>query len=224
MKKSVLLSVLFCLSLMVSAQKDWANFGRYMEANKEVKKTADAVLMGNSITDGWFAKNPAFFETNNLIGRGISGQTTCEMLVRFREDVLNLKPQAVIILAGTNDIAQNIGVISLENIFGNIVSMSELAKAHKIKVLLCSVLPVYIYPWRKEIVEPAEQIRKLNKMLKDYCAKNNCTYVDYYAAMVDERGGLPEKYSTDGVHPNEGGYQVMEGIILNDLHKALKKK
>jgi len=224
MKKHVLLGVLFCLSLMVSAQKDWANFGRYLEANKEVKKTADAVLMGNSITDGWFAKNPVFFETNNLIGRGISGQTTCEMLVRFRTDVLNLKPKSVVILAGTNDIAQNIGFIYIENIFGNIVSMSELAKAHKIKVLLCSVLPVYQYPWRKEIVKPAEQIRTLNALLKDYCTKNNCTYVDYYSAMVDERGGLPEKFSNDGVHPNEGGYQVMEAVLLNDLSKALKKK
>jgi lysophospholipase L1-like esterase len=223
MKKSILLSIFICSSLITFAQKDWANFERYEELNKKVMKTADAVFMGNSITDNWYGINPAFFDANNFIGRGISGQTTSEMLVRFRQDVINLNPKTVVILAGTNDIAQNNGYISLENIFGNIVSMAEIAKAHQIKVLLCSVLPVHQYPWRKEIAEPSEKIKKLNAMIKKYCDKNKYTYVDYYTVMVDEHGGLSEKLSIDGVHPNVVGYQIMQDIILKDLHKVLNK-
>lgn len=219
MKTKILLSMMFFSSLIASAQKDWANFGRYEKANREVMKSADAVFMGNSITDGWYSNDPVFFQANNFLGRGISGQTTSEMLVRFRQDVINLKPKAVIILAGTNDIAENNGYISLENIMGNIVSMAELAKMNKIRVFLCSVLPVYKYPWKQGIVEPAEKIKKLNNMIKTYCEKNAATYVDYYTKLVDERGGLPEKYAADGVHPNNDCYKIMEDIVLRTLEK-----
>lgn len=221
MKKSILLMFMLCSTLLMSAQNDWANFKRYEEANKSIVNSPYAVFMGNSITDAWYPNHPGFFDSNNLVARGIGGQVTSQMLVRFRKDVIDLKPKAVVILAGTNDIAQNNGYISLENIMGNLISMSELAKAHKIKVFLCSVLPVYEYPWKKEIKEPAKQIKDLNAMIKEYCKKNKCTYVDYYSAMVDERGGLPEKYSTDGVHPKDAGYRVMEEIILKNV---LKKK
>lgn len=223
MKSKIVLSMLLFSSLMLSAKDDWANFERYEKANLEVVKPVNAVFMGNSITDSWFAKDAAFFEANNILGRGISGQTTSKMLVRFRKDVLELQPKAVVILAGTNDIAENNGPISLENIMGNLISMSEIAKAHKINVLLCSVMPVYKYPWRPEIEEPAVKIQKLNAMIKAYCEKNKLTYVDYYTPFVDERGGLPEKYSADGVHPNIDCYQIMEGIVLKDLNKVLKK-
>ncbi len=218
-KKCILLVACFFAATSLFAQnKDWAQFGRYAEANKKVEIPSKVVFMGNSITDGWWPADSMFFKSNGFIDRGISGQTTVEMLTRFRADVINLKPKAVVILAGTNDIAQNIGYISLENIFGNIVSMAELAKANNIDAVICSVLPVYDYGWHKGL-EPAQKIITLNKMLKEYADKNKLTYVDYHSAMVDERGGLPEKYSKDGVHPNLDGYKVMEKLVL----KALKR-
>lgn len=141
-------------SSLFAQQNDWANFGRYEAANKSVTKAPEVVLMGNSITEGWWRNDSAFFKTRNYVGRGISGQTSSQMLVRFRNDVINLNPKAVVILAGTNDIAQNNGPITLENVMNNIISMAELAKAHKIKVYLCSVLPAYEFGWRKGL-EPA---------------------------------------------------------------------
>lgn len=219
MKKLLVLACCIAATSSVFAQeKDWARFSRYAEANKMVKVPAKVVFMGNSITDGWWANDSAFFISNQYIGRGIGGQTTSEMLVRFRADVLNLKPKAVVILAGINDIAQNNGYISLENTFGNIVSMAELAKANGIKAILCSVLPAYDFPWRPGL-EPAPKVIQLNKMLKKYAAENKLTYVDYYSALVDDRGGLPEKYSKDGVHPTLDGYKIMEEIV----HKAISK-
>lgn len=183
MKKIYFYLFLFFLSLQTFAQdKDWAGFGRYAESNKEIQKGAKAVFMGNSITEGWVAKRPEFFVSNQFTGRGISGQTTSQMLVRFRNDVINLAPRNVIILAGTNDIAQNNGYISNENILSNIASMCELAKLHKINVVLCSVLPAVIYPWRKEI-DAVTNIRELNMLLKAYARDNKITYVDFYEKM-----------------------------------------
>ncbi len=202
-------------------QTDWARFGRYAEANKSVAIPSKVVFMGNSITDGWWPADSAFFKQNGYVDRGIGGQTTAEMLVRFRADVINLQPQAVVILAGTNDIAQNIGYISQENIFGNIVSMAELAKVNNIKCILCSILPVYEYPWRPGM-EPAGKIKQLNGWLKDYAEQNSLVYVDYYSALVDERGGLPEKYAHDGVHPNITAYKIMEEIVKKAIDKVVK--
>jgi lysophospholipase L1-like esterase len=200
---------------------DWALFGRYAKANEQVSAPPKAVFLGNSITEGWWMVDSAFFKDNNYLVRGIGGQTTAEMLVRFRADVINLKPLAVVILAGTNDIAQNIGYISLENIFGNIVSMAELAKLHNILPVLCSILPVYDYRWRPGL-EPAGKIIQLNNWIKEYAAKNGCVYVDYHSALKDERNGLPQKYSYDGVHVNPAGYKIMEEIVQDALNEALK--
>lgn len=205
-------------STLFAQQQDWANFGRYEAANKTVKTPSKVVFMGNSITEGWWNNDSLFFKTNGYIGRGISGQTTSQMLVRFRADVINLKPKAVVILAGTNDIAQNTGYISLENVMGNIISMVELAKANRIDVILCSVLPAYDFSWRKGL-EPAGKIVELNKMIKAYADRNKLTYVDYHSALKDERNGLPEKYSNDGVHPTLEGYKIMEKIISPALKK-----
>lgn len=210
--------------IFAQGSHDWANFGRYAQANATTPKGVTAVFMGNSITDGWPGASPEFFTDNNYVGRGIGGQVTSQMLVRFRNDVLDLNPKCVAILAGTNDIARNNGYISIENIYGNIVSMAELAKHHGIEVLICSVLPVYEYPWRKEIERPADQIIELNAMLKAYAEKNGCTYIDYHSAMKDERNGLPEKYAKDGVHPTKEGYAVMESIVKPAIDKAAKKK
>lgn len=203
--------------LTTSAQdkKDWANFARYVEANKTVAE-GQVVFMGNSITQGWQKADPDFFTNNSYVCRGIGGQTTSQMLVRFRRDVIDLKPKTVVILAGVNDIALNNGSIALENIFGNILSMIELAQAHNIKVVLCSVLPASSFRWRSEL-EPAEDIIKLNQMISAYAKNNNIPYVDYHTALKDEKNGLPEKYAKDGVHPTIEGYKVMERLVQRAL-------
>lgn len=205
-------------SSLFSQQNDWAQFGRYAEANKSVETPTRVVFMGNSITDGWWNTDSLFFKNNRYIGRGIGGQTTAQMLVRFRADVIDLQPKAVVILAGTNDIAQNNGYIAPENILGNIISMAELAKANNIDVVLCSILPAYEYGWRKGL-EPADKIIALNKMIKEYADRHNLTYVDYHSALKDARNGLPEKYSKDGVHPTMDGYKIMERLISEALEK-----
>jgi lysophospholipase L1-like esterase len=195
---------------------DWAQFGRYAEANKKVTKAPRVVFMGNSITDNWASMRPDFFTKNNFLGRGISGQTSSEMLVRFRADVIELHPKMVIINAGTNDIAHNNGTIKIENTLQNIISMAELAKVNNIRPILSSVLPSVGYGWVPSI-KPANTIIALNKMIKAYAKKNGFTYIDYYSLLVDENGGLPKKYSNDGTHPTKEGYVIMENLVLKTL-------
>ena len=204
---------------------DWANLSQFSELNKELIEKTDknrVVFMGNSITWGWSNYRPNFFIDNPFINRGISGQTTPQMLIRFKPDVINLEPRAVVILAGINDIAGNTGPMVLENIAENIFSMSELAKANGIDVFICSVLPAKDFPWSPGL-NPAEKVVRLNAILKDYCYKNNINYVDYYTVMNDGNGGLkvPEHTSADDlVHPNSEGYKVMEDVILKSLHPS----
>ena len=215
MKKTIIIICsIFCFN--IANAQDWASFSRYENANTEVTTTPKAVFMGDSITDGWAAMDQDFFTSNNFLGRGISGQTTSHMLVRFRRDVIDHSPKYVVILAGTNDIAQNNGKISLENILGNIVSMCELAKANKIKPVICSVLPADRYGWRPGMT-PAQDIVKLNEMLKEYAASARIKYVDYHSVLKDENNGLPAKHAKDGVHPNLDCYKIMEEIILKVL-------
>lgn len=203
---------------------DWANLNRYKEENLNLGLPADneyrIVFMGNSITEGWLQLDPDFFKDKPYINRGISGQTTPQMLVRFRQDVVNLKPKVVVILAGTNDIAGNTGPSTLEMIADNIASMAEIAKANNIKVILCSVLPAYDYPWKPGL-NPANKIVELNKWIKDYSIKNEIVYADYFSAMVDENNGLRKEYSEDGVHPNLRGYKVMAPIIENVIQRVI---
>ena len=212
----VCLVALTFTSVSHAQYKDWAKFERYQQKNTEVTSKPRAVFMGDSITDNWAKKDGDFFTANNFVGRGISGQTTSHMLVRFRRDVIDLQPKYVVILAGTNDIAKNNGEISLENILGNIISMCELAKVHKIKPVLCSVLPAAAYRWRKEI-RPAEDIVKLNSMIQEYAKANRIPYVDYHSVLKDENNGLPEVHAADGVHPNVDCYKIMEKMILEYL-------
>ena len=209
--------LLVSLSSFAQDKTDWAKFYRYEEANKSVTAKPKAVLMGDSITDGWPRANKDFFTDNNYAGRGISGQTTSHMLVRFRKDVVDLHPKYVAILAGTNDIALNNGSITLENILGNIISMCEIAKANKIKPVICSVVPAKAYRWRPEIKDSAEKIIKLNEMLKEYADANKIPYVDYHSAMTDSEGGLPVELAKDGVHPTPAGYKIMEEILVKVL-------
>lgn len=207
--------------------KDWANIKRYEADNSKVSEAAanpkSVVYMGDSITDFWINNDPAFFAGKPYYNRGISGQTTTQMLVRFRDDVINLKPAVVVILAGINDIAENNGPIKLEAVFGNIQSMAILAKAAGIKVVLSSVLPAFDFPWRPGM-EPAPKVISLNAMIKDYADKNHIVYLDYFSAMADDRQGLPKSLSGDGVHPNLAGYKVMEPLAEKAITEALKRK
>jgi len=207
-----------------SYAQDWADLNRFKDANIALglpKPGEDRVVfMGNSITEGWINTCPEFFANRPYINRGISGQTTPQMLIRFRPDVINLKPKVVIILAGTNDIAGNTGPSTLEMIMDNIKSMAELAKANGIKVILCSVLPAYDYPWRPGL-NPIEKILSLNNMIKTYADENGMVYLDYYSSMVDERMGMKAEYSVDGVHPNLAGYKVMMPLCEEAINKVV---
>ena len=203
---------------------DWAHLKKFEKDNEQLKKIDEpnrVVFMGNSITEGWSNFDKDFFINNPFVNRGISGQTTPQMLIRFRPDVVNLNPKAVVILAGINDIAGNTGPISLENTAENIISMAEIAKANNIKVYICSTLPAIDFPWSPGI-EPGPKVIKLNSILKNYCDQNNITYVDYFTSVADDKGGLkvPEYTTADDlVHPNLAGYKVMENIILSALEK-----
>ncbi len=220
--KRLVLTCLLCIAFTQLNAQDWGNLNRYREANDSLmkhNKTKDKVVfMGNSITQGWYDMMPEFFHENNFVGRGIGGQTTPQMLVRFRPDVIDLKPKAVVILAGTNDIAGNTGPMTLEETFGYIVSMAELADQNNIKVVISSVLPAYDYPWKPGLT-PAPKIVKLNNMLKDYCKKQGFAYLDYFSAMVDDRDGLKDELTYDGVHPNKAGYEVMAPLALATIKK-----
>jgi len=206
--------------------QDWADLGRYREDNARLIESKSSennvVFIGNSITDSWPSYMPEFFQENHYIGRGISGQTTPQMLVRFRPDVIALSPAAVVILAGTNDIAENTGRATIEEIFGNICSMVELAAANNIKVVLCAVLPAFDYPWRPGL-EPAEKIVRLNSLLKDYANKNGHVFLDYHGQMADKKNGLIETYTYDGVHPNDAGYKLMAAMVKEVLSTILKQ-
>jgi lysophospholipase L1-like esterase len=177
--------------------------------------------MGNSITIGWLNARPSFFKDKPFINRGISGQTTPQMLIRFRQDVIDLQPKVVVILAGTNDIAGNTGPSTIAMIVDNIKNMAQLAHANNIKVVLSSTLPVYDYPWKPGL-QPAQKIITLNSLLMNYAKENGHVYLDYFSAMVDDRNGLPKKYAEDEVHPTVEGYKVMEPLVEAAITKALE--
>jgi lysophospholipase L1-like esterase len=215
--------------------RDWPTLARYREENAKLAPPAKGerrvVFMGDSITDSWDdARFGGFFPGRPYVNRGISGQTTPQMLLRFRPDVLELAPSVVVILAGTNDIAGNTGPTTLEVIEGNLASMDELARAGGVRVVLASLLPVSDYETRdgRALVQtarrPPEQIRALNEWLKAYAATHGAIYLDYYAATVDERGFLKDELSDDGLHPNAKGYAAMAPLAERAIAEALKKK
>lgn len=212
---------------------DFANFARYREANKQIPAPAKdenrVVFMGDSITDGW--KLNEYFPNQPFVNRGISGQTTPQMLLRFRADVIDLKPKVVVILAGTNDIAGNTGEMTLEQIENNYASMAELARAHDIKVVFASILPVSDYSTNKageKIVRTVQrqpaQILALNRWLKNYAAQNDFVYLDYFSATVDDKGFLKAELANDGLHPNAKGYELMKPLAEQAVKIALKQK
>jgi lysophospholipase L1-like esterase len=227
---------IFCLFAMVNLYsqetdletlmgQDWANLKKYSADNEQLKSNPSGiavVFMGNSITEGWVNASPEFFSDNNYVGRGISGQTTPQMLIRFTPDVLDLHPKAVVILAGTNDIAGNTGLSSVKMITDNIKAMAQLAVSNNIKVILCSVLPVFDYPWRTGL-EPVDKIEETNQWLKKYALENSHIYLDYFSEMADEKKGLMKEFSEDGVHPNHKGYSVMAPLAKKAIQKALNQ-
>lgn len=206
---------------------DWPNLAKYRDANAKLappaKNEKRVVFLGNSITEGWTQYFPTMFAGKPYINRGIGGQTTPQMLIRFRPDVIALKPKVVVILAGINDIAGNTGPSTLEMIEDNLASMTELAQANGIRVVLSSVLPAIDFPWRPGL-EPAPKVIALNKWLKTYAAKRGVVYLDYHSAMADQNGGMRPGLASDGVHPTEAGYRVMTPLVERAIAEALRKK
>ena len=226
--KLIFLMLLLMMTASVNAQKhEFGNWKRYAQANRELgapdKKAKRVVLMGNSITDNWPRVSSQFFKDHPyVIGRGIGGQTSYQFLLRFREDVINLQPKVVVINYGTNDIAENTGPYDEDLTFGNVCSMVELAKYHKCKVVLASCLPAGGFVWRPEIKDAMEKIRHLNARVQEYAKKNKIPYVDYFSAMVTSDGKAMRQelaQDTPGVHPNEEGYKIMEGLLLPVIDK-----
>jgi len=226
MKKILILAVFYILfSHVTTFAQDWAQLKVFREDNQDLEMIPSkdrVVFFGNSITIGWLNTMPEFFKDSSFINRGIGGQTTPQMLVRFRQDVLDLKPEVVVILAGTNDIAGNTGPMTLNETMGNLKSMAELAKANNIEVILCSVLPASDYPWRPGL-EPNRKIPALNEMIKEYTEKAGVHYLDYFSALVNEENGMDNHLANDGVHPTKAGYEIMAPLALKAINQALTK-
>ncbi len=212
------IAVIFA-ALPLSAQNaDWARFGTYAEANSSVTVKPKAVLLGDSITEGWARQDPDFFSKNNFLGRGISGQTTSQILVRMRQDVVNLHPKYVVILCGINDIALNDGhAVDVEAAVGSIKSMCDIARANKIKPILCSLLPSYKFHWRPSVTDCYEKVLQFNELLKSYAKEQHLKYVDYFTLLSGEDGKIRPEYSKDTVHPTLEGFKAMEGYLLEFL-------
>ena len=200
---------------------DWPNLAKYRKANEKLKGTSSGgnriVLVGDSITEGWTEFNPGFFQENNMVNRGISGQTTPQMLIRLKQDAIHLDPKIIIINGGTNDIWGNTGPSTPEMIIDNLCSMAEIASKNNIQVVLSTILPVYQYPDRDDIIDPPKTISFINSVLQDYCNKNSLAFLDYFSPMADEKKGLRSDYGTDGVHPNKQGYSVMEQVAREPI-------
>ena len=224
MKRFIILIFLATMSFFGYSQ-DWFGFNRYQADNERIITSGDwpeVVFMGNSITDNWAYFHPDFFSSNNFCGRGIGGQTSSQMLVRFTDDVIALHPKAVVIMAGTNDVAHNEYWVSPERVVDNIVAMCNQAQANGIVPIISSIPPCSEFPWRKEIENPGQTIVDINKSLKAYADANGIIYLDYHSALADENLGLPKTLSEDGCHPNPDTYFIMENLVLEAIGMALK--
>jgi lysophospholipase L1-like esterase len=204
---------------------DWTNFKKYEEQNSKVptkeKGERRVVFLGNSIFEGWLRMRPEFFAGKPYYDRGISGQTTPQMLLRMYDDVLALNPDVLVLKAGINDIAQNTGPYSEHHTLNNIKAIAQLARAHRIKVILCSVLPAFDFPWRPGL-EPAPKVISLNKGIKEFADAEGFYYLDLYSAVVDERNGMKKAYASDEVHPTKEGYMVLEPLVEEAIKKVKK--
>jgi len=225
---ALMVAVGLFIALSPAVAQDWAGRQKFAAANAALAAPAEGqprvVLMGDSITEIWPDRHPVFFEETGYIGRGISGQVSAQMLVRFRQDVIDLHPAVVVINAGTNDVAENQGPYDEDFTLGNIISMTELARANGIAVVLTSVLPAAGFRWRPAITDAADKIAALNARIRAYAAGQGIPYVDYYSSLVvdDPSRALNPAYSNDGVHPVTAGYVVMEPLLLEAIGKSLK--
>lgn len=225
MKKTFILIIFATMSFFGYSQ-DWFGFNRYKADNECIIASGnypEVVFMGNSITDNWAYFHPDFFSSHNFCGRGIGGQTSAQMLVRFNDDVIDLHPKAVVIMAGTNDVAHNEYWVSPERVVDNIVAMCNQAQAHGIVPIISSIPPCSEFPWRKEIKNPGQTIVDINKSLKAYADANGIVYLNYHSALTDENLGLPKTLSDDGCHPLPDTYFTMEEMVLEAISIALKK-
>ena len=226
MKKTIILITFITMSIFGYSQ-DWFGFNRYKADNERIIKNGDypeVVFIGNSITDNWAYFHPDFFSSHNYCGRGIGGQTSAQMLVRFTADVINLQPKAVVIMAGTNDVAHNDYWVEPEGVIENIVAMCNLAIANGIVPIISSIPPCSEFPWRMEIKKPGQTIVEINHVLKAYAETNDIIYVDYHSALVDENLGFQKTLSDDGCHPDPDTYFTMENIVMEAIGKAMKKQ
>jgi lysophospholipase L1-like esterase len=235
MKKIIVFASFLLLNFMISsafAQNkseegwiNWTNFKKYVNQNKEVKEKQKGevrvVFLGDSIFEGWSVARPDFFKGKPYFNRGISGQVTAQMLLRFQEDVVNLLPNVLVLKAGINDIAENAGVYDQQKTLNNIKSIVQLAKANKIKVVLCSVLPANRFVWRPALT-PADKVVELNTALQAYAKEENILYLDLYTAVVDDKKGMKAAYANDGVHPTVEGYRVLEPLVEEAIKRVKK--
>ena len=225
MKRFIIL-IFFATMSFFGYSQDWFGFNRYQADNERIITSGDwpeVVFIGNSITDNWAYFHPDFFNSNNFCGRGISGQTSSQMLVRFTDDVIALHPKAVVIMAGTNDVAHNEYWVSPEQVVDNIIAMCNIAQSNGIVPIISSIPPCSEFPWRKEINNPGQTIVDINKSLKAFADANGIVYVDYHSALTDEKLGLPKTLSNDGCHPLPDSYFTMEEMVLEAISIALKK-
>lgn len=221
---SIAFSVMAIISVSAKTLPDWAQLGRYTYQNATMTKSPDVVFMGNSVIDCWADTVPGFFAGNNYAARGISGQVTSQMLVRFRQDVVELSPKAVVILCGINDIAENDGYMPTEGIMNNIKSMCELAEYNNITPILCSILPCDHFHWLKNLnIYPAGRVLQMNELISAYAWKKGYEYVDFHTPMTNRKGGMRAEYTYDSGHPNSAGYAVMIPLVKQAINKVLKK-
>ena len=224
--KNIVILIMFAAMTFSSYAQDWFGFNRYRADNERIIDSVDypeVVFMGNSITDNWAYFHPEFFNENHFCGRGIGGQNTAHMLVRFTADVINLHPKAVVIMAGTNDVAHNDYWVEPKVVVDNIAAMCTLAQVNGIIPIICSIPPCSEFPWRREILNPGQTIVDINKELKAYADSKGSPYVDFHAALVDQNLGLPASLSDDGCHPNPDTYYTMEDMVLEVIHNTLKQ-
>lgn len=225
MKKTIVILILLTMSVFGYSQ-DWFRFNDYKADNERIinnKAFPEVVFMGNSITENWAYFHPEFFTEHNYLGRGIGGQTSAHMLVRFQADVIDLHPKVAVIMAGTNDVAHNDFWVSPEQVVNNVISMCSLARANGIIPIISSIPPCKAFVWRPEIKDAAQTIVNINKNLKAYAEANDIVYVDYHSALAGEDMGFPKALSDDGCHPNPDTYYLMEELVQSAIGKVLVK-
>ena len=225
MRKTAFIILLLAMWFSGYSQKDWCGFNQYKADNERIIKSGNfpkVVFMGNSITENWAYYHPEFFSSNNFCGRGIGGQTSSQMLLRFKADVIDLHPKAVVIMAGTNDLAHNNYWVEPDKVIDNIVAMCDMARANGITPIISSIPPCIEFPWRKELGYVGNTIADLNKDLRAYAEANGIVYVDYHSEFADINYGFPSSLSEDGCHPNPDTYYTMEVMVLKAIRKALK--